>query len=96
MKELEERTRMEPRYFVFDIESVADGRLVSEILYPDDELAPTDAVKRYRAELMERYNNDFIPYTFQIPVSVVIAKVAADFRLEHHPQHLTVSRSEHR
>ena len=72
---------MEPRYFVFDIESVADGRLVADILYPEEDLSPVDAINRYRAELMERYNNDFISYTFQVPVSVVIGKVTADFRL---------------
>ena len=81
MREQEERTRMEPRYFVFDIESVADGRLVADILYPEEDLSPVDAINRYRAELMERYNNDFISYTFQVPVSVVIGKVTADFRL---------------
>lgn len=71
-----------PRYFVFDVESVAEGRLVSSVRYPDEQLSPEDAVARYRADLMERYNNDFIPYTFQIPVSVVVAKVSADFRVQ--------------
>lgn len=69
------------RYFVFDIESVADGRLVSNIRYPGEEFEAEDAVGRYRAELMEKYDTDFIPYTFQLPVSVAIAKVAEDFRL---------------
>ncbi len=68
-------------YFVFDCESVADGNLVSQMRHPGEEVAPEDAVARYRAELMEKYESDFIPYTFQIPVSVAIAKVAADFRL---------------
>ena len=35
----------------------------------------------YRKELLEQQNSDFIPYTFQVPVSVVIAKVSDDFRL---------------
>ena len=30
---------------------------------------------------MEKHDSDFIPYTFQLPVSVAIAKVAADYRL---------------
>lgn len=72
---------MQPRYFVFDIESVADGELVSSVRYPGEGLGPEEAVARYRAELMERYKNDFIPYTFQKPVSVVVAKVSADYRL---------------
>jgi 3'-5' exonuclease len=69
------------RYLVFDIESVADGQLVSKIRYPGEGLPPADAIARYRAELIEKYDTDFIPYSFQYPVSVVVAKVAADFQL---------------
>lgn len=69
------------KYLVFDSESVADGELVAKLRYPQDELAPEEAVAQYRAELMEKYESDFIPYTFQVPISVAIAKVAADFRL---------------
>ncbi len=69
------------RYLVFDIESVADGRLVAAIRYPGEGLSPEEAVANYRAELMEKYETDFIPYTFQVPVSVVVAKVSADFQL---------------
>ena len=69
------------RYFVFDIESVADGRLVSRLRYPGEQLEPVDAIRRYRAERMEKYGSDFIPYTYQLPVSVTVAKVAADYRL---------------
>ena len=69
------------RYLVFDIESVADGCLVSRLHYPAERPEPAEAVRRYRDELMEKYESDFIPYTFQVPVSVAVAKVAADFRL---------------
>ncbi len=69
------------RYFVFDCESVADGKLVSRLRYPSEHLSPEMAVAKYRAELLAQYDSDFIPYTFQIPVSVVIAKVAANFKL---------------
>ena len=71
----------EVSYFVFDVESVADGALVSRLRYPGQGLEPVEAVQRYRTELMEQYNSDFIPYTFQLPVSVAIGKVSADFRL---------------
>ena len=66
---------------MFDIESVADGQLVSKIRYPGDGLSPAEAIARYRAELMEKNGTDFIPYSFQYPVSVVVAKVTADFQL---------------
>lgn len=69
------------RYFVFDVESAADGALVSALRYPGQGLAPVEAVARYRAELMETRQTDFIPYTYQVPVSVAVAKVTAEFVL---------------
>ncbi len=50
--------------------------------YPADGLSPADAIQRYRAELIEEKGVDFIPYTYQIPIAVVVAKVAADFTLQ--------------
>ncbi len=69
------------RYLVFDIESAADAPLVAKLRYPGESLEPAEAVRRYRAELMEQRGSDFIPYTFQIPASVAVGKVTADFRL---------------
>ena len=69
------------RYLVFDVESVADGALVSRLHYPGKSLDPHEAVRRYRDELMQKYESDFVPYTFQVPISVAIAKVAADYSL---------------
>ncbi|MCE9604561.1 MAG: 3'-5' exonuclease [Planctomycetia bacterium] len=69
------------RYFVFDTESVADGALVSKLRFPGEGLTPKQAVDRYREELMAKHDSDFIPYTFQMPTAVAVAKVAADFRL---------------
>jgi predicted PolB exonuclease-like 3'-5' exonuclease len=70
------------RTFVFDIESVADGDLVSRLRYPGEGLAAEPAIARYRAELMQENGKDFIPYTFQLPISLVIAKVAKDLSLQ--------------
>jgi predicted PolB exonuclease-like 3'-5' exonuclease len=69
------------RYLVFDVETVADGKLVSELKYPGEQLSPEEAIGRFRAELLAKYDSDFIPYTFQIPVSVSIAKLREDLRL---------------
>jgi predicted PolB exonuclease-like 3'-5' exonuclease len=69
------------RYFVFDVETVADGELVSKLRFPGEGLAPAEAIARFRQELVEKYQSDFIPYTYQLPVSVAVAKVTADFRL---------------
>jgi len=68
-------------YLVFDVESVADPELVARLRYPGEGIGPAEAVRRYRAELMEKYESDFIPYTYQVPIAVAVAKVAADCRL---------------
>ena len=69
------------RYFIFDVESVADGELVRKVRYPNEELSDSEATAKYREELLETRGSDFIPYTFQVPVSVVIGKVTEDFQL---------------
>lgn len=74
-------TKPTVRYLVFDLESVADAPLVSRLRYPGQSVEPAEAVRRYRAELIEKYASDFIPYTYQLPASIVVAKVAQDFRL---------------
>ena len=71
----------EIRYLVFDTESVADAPLVAKLRYPGEKIEPQAAVAKYRQELMAQFDSDFIPYTFQIPVSVAVAKVAGDFQL---------------
>ena len=75
-------TKAQIRYLVFDVESVADGELISQVRYPQQGLSPPQAVQRYRAELLEEKGTDFIPYTYQIPVSVAVAKVTAKFQLD--------------
>ena len=71
------------RYLVFDIESDRRWpRWSPSSDYAGQSLEPArERCGRYRAELMEKYDNDFIPYTFQLPISVAVAKLAADFRL---------------
>ena len=69
------------RYLAFDIASATDGALVARLQYPGENLDPPTAVRRYRDELREKHNTDFIPYTFQIPIAVAVAKIAADYRI---------------
>jgi predicted PolB exonuclease-like 3'-5' exonuclease len=75
--------RSEVGYFIFDVESIADGALIANVKYPEDQLSADEAVRRYRDELLDESDGkrDFIPYTFQVPIAVVIAKVAHDFSL---------------
>ncbi len=68
-------------FFVFDIESVADGDLVARVRFPDQQLTSAEAIAKYQADLVERTGSDFIPYTHQIPIAAVIAKVRHDFTL---------------
>ncbi len=68
-------------YLAFDIESVADGQLISKIRYPGEGLEPDAAIERYRQELRDQYDSDFIPYTFQLPVSIAVGKISSDYRL---------------
>ncbi len=69
------------KYLIFDIESVADPELVAKVHYSDQNIEPRAAVRKYRDELILASGSDFIPYTFQIPVSVAIAKIGDDFIL---------------
>ena len=68
-------------HLIFDVESIADGELIAKVRYPGENLTPEKAIKKYQDELMETKGTTFIPHTFQIPIAVVIAKVAKDFRL---------------
>ncbi len=73
----------ETAYLVFDTESVPDGQLIAAVKYPGEGLTPDAAIDRYRDEIKELSwnNSDFIPHTFQIPVSVCVIRVANDHSL---------------
>lgn len=77
----EETSMSDVKYLIFDIETVGDGDLIQKVRFPDEELTPREATDRYRRQLMEETGKDILPGTFVLPVSVAIAKVAADFRL---------------
>jgi predicted PolB exonuclease-like 3'-5' exonuclease len=69
------------RYLVFDIESVADGDLISKIRYPDQKLSAPEAIKLYSSELMEKFGSEFIPYTYHIPISIAVVKIDEQLNL---------------
>src|SRR5438552_978284 len=73
-----------PAFLILDTESVPDGKLLSLIKYPDDDLPPEEAIQRAQAEAREksREGSDFLPVSFQYPVSVCVARVGGDFRLQ--------------
>jgi 3'-5' exonuclease len=74
---------IDPAYLVFDIETVADGRLIQRIRYPSEpQLSPAETIAKHRQVLLRDKGSDFIPLNFQLPVSVAICLAGADFRLQ--------------
>lgn len=71
----------EVKYLVFDIETVADEDLIKEVKYPHEQITPREARKKYTDELIEKKDDDFIPHTFQFPVTLAMAKLRGDFTI---------------
>lgn len=71
------------KYLVFDVESIPDPKLIRMVRYSDEELDDAAAVKKFQGEILASTNgvSEFIPVTFQVPVSICIAKVREDFTL---------------
>jgi predicted PolB exonuclease-like 3'-5' exonuclease len=71
-------------YLVIDIETVPDEGLIRATRYPDQEFESADgATKQYQLELLERSGgkSDFIPATYQLPVSLAYAALDDHFRI---------------
>lgn len=73
--------RQQVAYLVFDVEAVADGELISNVRYWNQYVPPQEAVRRYRAELLEQTGKDVLPPSFVLPVSVAVAKIDPSYRL---------------
>lgn len=71
------------KYLVFDTESVPDTELIKDAKYPGEGLSDEEAVEKFQNEILSVTggNSNFIPATFQIPVSLVVAKVDENFKL---------------
>jgi predicted PolB exonuclease-like 3'-5' exonuclease len=71
-------------FLVVDCESIPDGKLLNMVKYGGQGLTDEQAVDRARDEARQdsKTGSDFVPYTFQIPVAVCVARVAADFGLQ--------------
>ena len=66
-------------YLVFDIESVADIDLIAKVRHPQGDVTPEEALRLFQQEQMEKKGTGFIPFTFQVPISLVIARINGDF-----------------
>jgi predicted PolB exonuclease-like 3'-5' exonuclease len=71
-------------FLIVDTESVPDGRLLSMVKYPGENLSAEAAIARARSEAREASwsGSDFLPVTFQVPVGVCMLRVGADFTLQ--------------
>src|SRR4051794_36155138 len=71
---------VEPTFLVVDTESVPDGRLLALTKYPDEALAPEQAVARAQADARagSMRGSDFLPVTYQVPVAACVLRVGAD------------------
>lgn len=69
------------QYLIFDVEAIGDGDLIGKVRYPNESLAPAEALRKYRDELLEKTGKDVLPPTFVLPVSVAVVKVSKDYRL---------------
>src|SRR5205807_4963087 len=72
----------DPRYLIFDTESIPDGRLVRLVKYPKENLTDAEAVAKAQVEARERNGSDFLPVSFQIPVAICVIRLDADLRLQ--------------
>ena len=68
-------------YLVFDVEAVADGALIAQAKFGDEELSPGEAIARFGAERLEQYGSNVLPPAWMLPISVAVAKVDSGFRL---------------
>lgn len=68
-------------FLVVDTESVPDGKLLSEVKYPGENLTSEEAVERAQAESRGQRGGDFIPVSFHVPVAACMVRVGPDFAL---------------
>jgi len=69
------------KYLLFDVESIADGQIIARTKYPGKGFSSEQAIAMFRQELLDESGKDFIPFTYHVPISLVIAKIREDFSL---------------
>jgi len=71
-------------FLILDTESIPDGHLIGKVKYPGENVSAEEAVQRAQVEAREQSQNgsDFLPVTFQYPVSICVLRVAKDFTIQ--------------
>lgn len=79
-----ETAEVRTAFLVIDTESIPDGRLLSLVKFPGQNLTDDEAIAQAQLEARTASptGSDFLPVSFQIPVSVCVARVGADFSLQ--------------
>jgi 3'-5' exonuclease len=77
-------TNLQTAFLIVDTESIPDGRLLRLVKYPEQNLTDDEAVLKAQDQARESSytNSDFLPVSYQIPVSICVARVATDFSLQ--------------
>lgn len=73
-------------FLVLDIETIPDEGLIRKIKYPGQHFENKDgATVQFQTELLQKSNgrSDFIPTTFQLPVSLAYAALDENFKIVH-------------
>src|SRR5687767_11078655 len=71
-------------FLIVDCESIPDGKLLNLVKYAGQGLSADEAIEKARDEARQSSvtGSDFIPFTYQVPVAVCVARVATDFSLQ--------------
>jgi 3'-5' exonuclease len=76
--------KIAPAYLIFDTETVPDGKLLAMVKYAGQQLSPEEAIRQAQAEAraQSRDQSDFVPVSFQYPVSICVMRVDPDYRIQ--------------
>ncbi len=71
-------------FIVYDIETIPNGKLIADVLYPGEAVSPEEAIARQEEEMLKATANrsSFVPQTFQYPVAIAVARIGADFKIQ--------------
>ena len=68
-------------FAVFDVETRVDKHLLNQVYFDGQGLGDNEAFERYREDLRRRRDNDFLPITLHLPISIAIGNVGDDYVL---------------
>jgi 3'-5' exonuclease len=70
------------QYFVYDIESVVDKKLLNSVLYPDKGMDDEEAYNHHIKEITKDGGNGFVSTSFHVPVCLACLAVEKDLTIQ--------------